>query len=86
MTYTVIWSMTAIQRLGQLVGSAENPQSIQRAAEFVDYLLRRVPKDMGESRNRNARVWFEDVLGVYYTIDEDRMIVNVLLVGLARRR
>jgi hypothetical protein len=37
MTYSVIWSTTAIQRLGQLVAAAENPLAVQRAAEFVDY-------------------------------------------------
>ncbi len=71
MTYSVIWSTTAIQRLVQLVAAAENPLAVQRAAEFVDYLLRRMPRDMGESRNRGARVWYEDVLGVYYRLTKN---------------
>jgi hypothetical protein len=85
MTFTVIWRLTAIQQLGQIIGAADDPLSVQRAAEFVDYLLRRVPRDMGESRGRHARVWYEDILGVYYTIDEENLIVHVLLVAPARR-
>jgi hypothetical protein len=86
MTFTVTWTITAIQQLGQIIGSAADPISIQRAAEFIDYVLRRVPRDMGESRARNARLWYEDNLGVYYTIDEESMIVNVLYVAPTRRR
>lgn len=55
----------------------------------MEYMLRRAPRDMGESRSsrsRGFRVWYEDVLGMYYRIDEAAMRVEVLLVGPARRR
>jgi hypothetical protein len=44
------------------------------------------PRDMGESRGGNARLWFWDRLGIYYTVDVHTMTVRVLLVGPARRR
>jgi hypothetical protein len=41
---------------------------------------------MGESREPDCRIWYEDVLGVYYKIDEVAMRVEVLYAGPARRR
>lgn len=89
MTYAVVWSLEAIQQLARLVAAAADPQRIERAAAFMEYMLRRAPRDMGESRSspaRGFRVWYEDVLGMYYRIDEAAMRVEVLLVGPARRR
>jgi hypothetical protein len=40
---------------------------------------------MGESRAGEARLWYWDVLGVYYTVDYAALAVTVLLVGPARR-
>jgi hypothetical protein len=57
MTYSVIWKLTAIQRLNALVANAADPQSVRQAADFVDYALRRDPLNMGESRSsHNARL------------------------------
>ena len=46
----------------------------------------RPPHDMGESRSAGDRLWFEDVLGVYYTVDDVNMQVEVLFAGPTRRR
>jgi mRNA-degrading endonuclease RelE of RelBE toxin-antitoxin system len=86
MTYTVTWTLTAIQQLNQLSTTATDPQSVQRAAASIDYVLRRVPRDVGESRSGDFRVWYEGTLGVYYAIDDVKLTVRVLLVGPARRR
>ena len=51
----------------------------------IDWALRRAPRDHGESRAPGFRLWYEDVLGVYYHIDEDNMRVEVLYAGPARR-
>jgi hypothetical protein len=78
----------AIQQLSQIVASAADPQRVQHAVSFMEYLLRRVPLDMGESRSsrsRGFRIWYEDLLGMYYRIDEAAMRVEILFVGLARR-
>ncbi len=86
MTYSVTWKLTAIQQLDRLTAAAADPQSVRQAAAFIDYALRRDPRNMGESRAGNARLWYWDVLGVYYTVDYAALTVTVLLVGPARRR
>ena len=86
MTYAVIWSMDAIRQLNLLVNAAVVPTVVQEAARWVDYALRRVPADVGESRQPGRRLWYSDVLGVYYRIDSDAMRVDVIGVGPARRR
>lgn len=86
MTYTVTWSLAAIEALAQLVASADDPERIRRASEWVDYSLRRHPFDLGESRvSLRHRLWYEDVLGVYFIADRDRLTVRVISVGPARR-
>lgn len=41
---------------------------------------------MGESREAGFRIWYEDVLGVYFRIDETQLRVEVLYAGPSRRR
>lgn len=85
MRFVVIWRMTAITQLGQIRGAADDPIAVDRAAAFMDYLLRRVPRDMGESRAPGYRVWYEDALGLFYHIDEAEMRVEVLFAAPSRR-
>lgn len=86
MTYAVIWTMNAVRQLNLLVAAALAPSTVQDAARWVDYSLRRVPSDVGESREPGHRVWYGDVLGVYYQVDDTAMRVTVITVGPARRR
>jgi hypothetical protein len=86
MTYAVLWSPTSIQQLTRLTAAAADPDSVRQAAGWIDYALRRVPQDLGESRSGAVRVWYGDVLGVLYKVDDAAMKVQVLLVGPARRR
>ena len=77
MTFTVTWSLTAIQLLGRASATAADPVTIQQAAALIDRVLRRIPLDVGESRSGRARVWYQGVLAVYYTVDEAAMTVRV---------
>jgi hypothetical protein len=86
MTFAVIWALDAVRQLNLLVAAAAVPVTVQEAARWVDYALRRVPNDLGESREPGLRVWYGDVLGVYYHVDEAVMRVTVLAIGPARRR
>lgn len=85
MTFSVIWRMAAVTQLGQIRAASDDPVAVDRAAAFVDYLLRRTPRDVGESRNPGYRVWYEDTLGVFYHVDEVEMRVEVLYAAPARR-
>jgi hypothetical protein len=87
MTFLVTWAVAALTELAAVVASHGDPRAVDDAARWVDYTLRRVPFDVGESRQTlNVRVWYGDVLGVYYFVDPDAMTVRVLAVAPARRR
>ena len=85
MTYIVTWTIVASQQLAVLIANAADPASGRQAAAWVDYTLRRIPLNVGESRVRNYRLWYGDVLGVFYDVDEDNYRVRVISVGPARR-
>ena len=51
-------------KLLQIEQEAENPESIRQAAVYMDFNLRRMPHDMGESRDMDYRAWYSDVLGL----------------------
>ena len=85
MTYIVIWTLAAVQHLDALIAGAADPVSVRQAGAWVDYTLRRIPLNVGESRAPGYRLWYSDVLGVYFHVDEDNYRVRVISVGPARR-
>lgn len=85
MTYAVVWSLAAVQQLGQIVAAAADPAGVRQAVAFAEYALRRMPRDLGESRGGRARVWYEGTIGLYFTVDDANLRVEILLVGPARR-
>lgn len=85
MTFLVYWSHEAFQQLAAIVAGADDPQRIQTASDWIDYALRRVPLDVGEDRRPGYRLWYSDVLGVYYRVDRDANTVYIASVGLSRR-
>jgi hypothetical protein len=86
MTYTVIWPLAAIQELARLEAADADPDRVRKAGDWIDYTLRRMPGDVGESREGAFRVWYGDVLGVYFHVDQDTQVVRVITPGPARRR
>ena len=85
MTYAVFWKLTATRLLQQLIDAADDPDRVRAAASRMEFMLRRDPRSMGESRSGGFRVWYEDVLGMYFRVDDAAMQVEVFLVGPARR-
>jgi hypothetical protein len=86
MTFSVVWSLTALQTVTGLEQSADDPARVRAAQDRIDWTLRRTPREMGESRDPGFRVWYEDVLAVYYRIDEVALRVEVILAGAADAR
>jgi hypothetical protein len=86
MTFTVIWKMSAYQSVEAIAATAEDPGRVKAAQDRIDFMLRRYARDLGESRDPGFRIWYEDVLGVYYHIDETAMRVEVLYAGPSRRK
>jgi hypothetical protein len=84
MTFSVVWSLRALQALTALK-RVDDPVRIRAAEDRIDWALRRTPRDMGESRDPGFRLWYEDVLGVFYRIDGADLRVEVLYAGPARR-
>ena len=85
MTFTVVWRLSAHQEVTRVEQAAADPARVRSAATRIDWALRRTPRDLGESRDEGFRLWYEDMLGVYYRIDEAAMRVEVLYAGPARR-
>jgi len=85
MTYAVIWRLSAVQAVTRVEQAGGDPARVRAATARIDWSLRRTPRDMGESRDPGFRIWYEDVLGVYYRIDEAAMRVEILFAGPARR-
>jgi hypothetical protein len=86
MTYSVVWAAAMVQELARIQAAAADPAAVAAAANRIDFALRRTPHDMGESREPGFRLWYEDVLGVRYRVNDDTMRVEVVAVGPSRRR
>ena len=85
MTFTVVWRLAALQAATRAELAAADPAAVRAAQDRIDYFLRRLAPDLGESRAHGYRLWYSDVLGVFYRIDEDALRVEVLFAGPARR-
>jgi hypothetical protein len=85
MTFAVIWRLSATLELGRIAQAALDPRVVREAATRMEFALRRMGRDLGESREPGFRLWYEDLLGVYYKIDEDAMTIEILYVGPTRR-
>lgn len=85
MTYIVTWAPATILELARVAATLTNPADADREAVWMDSILRRYPHAMGESRIGSDRLWYADVLGIWYRIDDDAMKVTILTVGPARR-
>ncbi|MBX9583237.1 MAG: hypothetical protein K2X87_23280 [Gemmataceae bacterium] len=85
MIYLVTWAIAALAELAAIAAARADPDAVDKAAQWVDYTLRRIPLDVGESRNPGERLWYGDVLGVYYSVDDRAMTVRIQSVAPARR-
>ena len=64
MTYVVTWSPAALAMLGRISAGHPDPAAVDREALWMDSILRRYPRDMGEARPRSHRLWYADHIGV----------------------
>jgi hypothetical protein len=73
--------------LPRIAAAHGDQAAVDQALVWTDYTLRRIPLEVGESRSRlTERVWYGDILGVAYVVDDQAMTVRVVSVGPARRR
>jgi hypothetical protein len=85
MTFAVIWKLSALLELNRIERAADDPAAVRSTATRMEFALRRMGRDLGESREPGFRIWYEDLLGVYYQLDEAAMRVEILYVGPTRR-
>ena len=86
MTFLVRWTAFAHGELNRITADIAAPEVVGKALDYIDYNLRRMPRDLGESREPGFRVWYTDLIGVRYRIDEARNTVDIVAVAPARRR
>jgi hypothetical protein len=85
MTYVVTWSATALSLLARVAATFPDPGDADREAVWMDSILRRFPANVGESRFGRFRVWYGDVIGIWYRVDDVAMTVTIISAGPARR-
>ena len=86
MIFSVIWMMEPLLQLQQIEAESDVPEIVREAASFMEYALRRIPHELGESRRPKERLWYADVLGIYYRVDTDNSRVIVIDVAKAMRK
>jgi plasmid stabilization system protein ParE len=85
MSYTVVWSAVAEQKLAAIWNTANDRVAVAAAANGIDLALSRKPRLCGESRGGVLRVIFAGPLGLEYEIIEDDRQVRVLTVWQVRQ-
>ncbi len=85
MTYIVTWSLAALTQLAQIAAAHPDPTAVDREAVWMDSILRRYPLAMGESRFESFRLWYADLIGLWYAVDDNAMTVRIISAGPARR-
>jgi hypothetical protein len=80
MIFTVIWLPATEQELAALWLDATTRSRITVAADNIDRLLRRNADQVGESREKDQRILFEDPLAVLYRVKEQDRLVEVIHV------
>jgi hypothetical protein len=77
MNYTVVWRQRAEVQLARQWIRAANKDASSGYVEQVERILARNPKEQGESREENYRVWVYRPLLVFFHVDEPTRTVRV---------
>jgi hypothetical protein len=86
MTFRVLWTPDAEERLEQLLQAAADATAVAGAARAIDGQLLAAPSEFGESRYEGMRVGFERPLGVQFEVMDDVRTVIVHDVWRIDRR
>ncbi len=57
MTYAVVWELAALHAATAVEQASADPTRVRVAQDRIDFMLRRYPRDMGESRDPGFRIW-----------------------------
>jgi|694.fasta_scaffold07047_10 hypothetical protein len=81
MTFTVTWKPSAIEALATLWLDSARRDSVSKAADEIDGLLRERPLGVGEPALLNSRILVCLPLAVVYDVQVDDRLVQVLMVA-----
>jgi hypothetical protein len=85
MTYTVVWSKSALAELAELWNSASDRKDVSDASNQIDLLLRSNPYGQSESREQDLRILLEPPLAILFEISEADRMVTVCAVWRSTR-
>ena len=80
MTFTVVWTPSALRELAALYNQASDKSAVTAASNSIDISLRDDPLSVGESRSGPTRILIEDSLRVSYDVSPDDCLVTVWAV------
>ena len=86
MPYRVFWSPEAERLLKKLHVTARDSITVSHAADEIDKQLHTDPTEVGESREANVRVGFQEPLGIEFEVMEDVQTVVVFNVWRTDRQ
>jgi len=80
MKWTLVWQPSADNELIDLWVAAPDQADVTRAANLIEWRLRRDPYSFSESRDDNSRIMIEPPLALVYDVSDDDCMVTVLAV------
>jgi hypothetical protein len=82
-TYSLTWDMAAFRQLNALRDGSVDMARFDAASDEIDFVLRRLPDDVGESRDEGCRLWYGPFFAVFYSLDETKKSIRVHSVALS---
>jgi hypothetical protein len=77
MMYDVVWLASAERELAAIYNAASDKSAVTDAANDLDRVLRRSPRQFSESRSGDKRITFEKPLAITFRIIEADQRVEV---------
>ena len=77
MNYAVVWRRRAQDQLTALWIRAANRSAFAMYTDQIERILQRDPRNQGESRGGDVRLWFYRPLCVLYRINEAALTVEI---------
>lgn len=84
MKFRVAWDTTAVDELQRIYDDAMDKEGVVNAVTRIGLELAAVPREAGESRDKDTRVLFKFPLVVWFRVDERLQEVAVVRASSCR--
>lgn len=78
MSYTVRYLPDAEQELAALWMDSNKRDAVTKAAHRIDQQLQQSPEQLGESRTRDCRIYFDSPLAILFRVRDSSQLVEVI--------